>query len=185
MSVILIAGPRHEPVTVADLREHLRLDTSDDALLMSLISAARLTVEAQSGLKLINQHWRMLSDTWPSEYLALPLRPVNHIKSIGLTGSRKTLPDTAYDLQQAGSVSTLIMSAVDLPRPQQKRFGVQIDMTAGFGSEPDAVPADLRLAVMTLAAHWYDLEDWNQFQGRHAVPPNIATLIDNHRMPHL
>ena len=71
MSAILTIGPVREPVEVADLQRHLRLDSGDDDLLASLISAARMTIEAQSGLRLINQHWRMLIDGWPDASLVL------------------------------------------------------------------------------------------------------------------
>lgn len=185
MSAILLSGPSAEPVNIAALRQHLRLEAGDDALLASLISAARMTIEAQSGLRLMQQKWRVLIDDWPSEIFALPLRPVHEINAIGLVNARTGIAATGYELLQSGDAAHLHIMTNDLPRPKQTRFGIRIDLTAGYGETPDAVPEDLRLAVLSLAAHWYDLEDWTQSHGRHAMPSNIAMLVDNHRRPHL
>ena len=185
MSAILLSGPPAEPVDVAALRRHLRLEAGDDDLLASLISAARMTIEAQSGLRLMQQKWRILIDEWPQEILPLAIRPVREIGSIGLVGTKFVLPTGGYELQQVGERAVLHIVTNDLPQPKQARFGIRIDLTAGFGPTYDAVPQDLRLAVLSLAAHWYDLEDWTQSYGGHAMPNNIAMLVDNHRRPHL
>lgn len=185
MSAILLSGPTEEPVNSAALRQHLRLEAGDDDLLASLISAARMTIEAQSGLRLLQQKWRILIDDWPQELLPLAIKPVQEITSIGLVGERAVLPQTGYELQQLGARAVLHITTNELPQPKQSRFGIRIDLTAGFGAGPEAVPQDLRLAVLSLAAHWYDLEDWTQSYGRHAMPANIAMLVDNHRRPHL
>lgn len=185
MSAILTIGPVREPVEVADLQRHLRLDSGDDDLLASLISAARMTIEAQSGLRLINQHWRMLIDGWPDASLVLPVRPVAQIVSVGLVGAKAHLPATAYQLRASHFDAMIDFEADDLPPPLQERFGIRIDMIAGYGADAMDVPADLRLAVLTLAAHWYDMEDWHQFQGRPAVPASVAVLVNHHCRPRL
>lgn len=185
MSAILLSGPTEEPVTSAALRQHLRLEDGDGDLLASLISAARMTIEAQSGLRLMLQKWRILIDQWPQEILPLAIRPVREISAVGLVGARSILPQSSYELQQIGDRSVLRIITNELPEPKQSRFGIRIDLMAGFGTTPDAVPQDLRLAVMSLAAHWYDLEDWTQSHVRHAMPANIAMLVDNHRGPQL
>ena len=66
MSLILTAGPLVEPVTLATARAHLRLDTSDeDDLVIALIAAARLLLEAQTARAFITQSWRWVIDAWP------------------------------------------------------------------------------------------------------------------------
>ena len=40
----------------------------------------------------------------------------------------------------------------------------------------------LVLAVLALAAHWYDIDDWNQYGVEAAIPPHVQTLIAQHRL---
>ena len=78
MALTLIAGPDDEPVSVAAAKAHLRVDAGDeDGLIASLITTARLQVEAAFGLALITQTWTWSIGCWPrSGRVALPLRPV-------------------------------------------------------------------------------------------------------------
>ena len=56
-----------EPVTLAEVKAHLRLDhASEDELLGGLIRAAREEVERATGLALIDQDWRLVIDEWPA-----------------------------------------------------------------------------------------------------------------------
>lgn len=186
MPAILLSGPAYEPVSVAELREHLRLGDGEDALLASLIAAARLTVEAQSGLRLIHQVWRMLLDDWPREAIALPVSPVTQVLSVRVLGD-SVLALSPSDYRLEGDTRPMRISFIGnhLPRPQYSAFGIQLDLQVGFGAKADAVPADLKLAVLKLAAHWYDIDDWSQVRGEGAMPPHVAMLVNAHRLPRL
>lgn len=65
----LVTGPASEPVTLAELKEHLRIasgDTSEDSYLTDLITESREEIEEASGMALITQTWRLAIDHWPS-----------------------------------------------------------------------------------------------------------------------
>ena len=48
MKCMLLAGPAMEPVLLAEMKAHLRLDgTAEDDLLGALIAAARVAVETE------------------------------------------------------------------------------------------------------------------------------------------
>lgn len=186
MPAILLAGPANEPVSVAELRQHLRLGDGEDALLGSLIAAARLTVEAQSGLRLIHQVWRMMLDDWPLDGLTLPVSPVTKVLGVRLLGDSVTaLSPSDYRLERDTNPMRIYFIGNHLPRPQYSEFGIQLDFQVGFGAKADAVPEDLKLAVLKLAAHWYDMDDWAQVRGEGAVPPHVAMLVNAHRLPRL
>lgn len=56
------SGPAFEPVTLAEMKLHLRTyasDTSEDALISSLITAAREWAENFTGRALVDQTWRL------------------------------------------------------------------------------------------------------------------------------
>ena len=81
MTMQLITAPELEPVTLADARSFLRIDTSaDDEILQKLLTTAREMVETRTGLALITQSWQLKIARWPrSGRLALYRFPVQMI----------------------------------------------------------------------------------------------------------
>ena len=69
----------------------------------------------------------------------------------------------------------------DMP-PLQEREGIEIDYLAGFGSDPDDVPADLKQAMLGLVAHWYEHRDAVIVAGSGAlVPSGFDRLVAAHK----
>lgn len=74
-----IAAPQREPVTLAEAKLHLRVDSGDEDLLIeSLIKAARDYVERFTDLSLIATHWRYRLESFPEGGgdIRLPKRPL-------------------------------------------------------------------------------------------------------------
>jgi uncharacterized phiE125 gp8 family phage protein len=66
MTPILLAGPALEPLSLDEMRVYLRLETNDeDALVLSLIKAARNAVEQGAKRALIAQKWRIRLEAFP------------------------------------------------------------------------------------------------------------------------
>ena len=66
MTLLRTGEPAAEPVTVAEVKSHLRLQhASEDDLIAGLIRAAREEVERATGMALIDQTWRLVLDRWP------------------------------------------------------------------------------------------------------------------------
>lgn len=84
MTYALIHPPQAEPLTLAEVKAHLRLDSGDeDALLAALIRTAREHLERTSGLCLLRQTWRLYLDRWPQTGVILIGRtPVQAIETI-------------------------------------------------------------------------------------------------------
>lgn len=63
----LETGPSAEPVTVAELKTHLRISGSDeDTYLEGLITEARQEIEDATGIAFITQTWQLTLDRWPA-----------------------------------------------------------------------------------------------------------------------
>ena len=63
MSAILLTAPAAEPLSVAEAKAFLRVEhDDDDAMIASLIAAARNHVEALTRCGLITQTWRIVLD---------------------------------------------------------------------------------------------------------------------------
>jgi hypothetical protein len=137
MTSYLIAGPGEEPVALAEAKTFCRIDgTDEDALVSALIAAARLHVESLTGRALIEQTWRLVLETPRGLVIELPVVPALAIVDA---------PDGA--VLQGDAV--LLAEAV---------APLTIDYTAGYGEAED-VPPDLRQAVLTLVAYWYEHRD--------------------------
>ncbi|KQZ94195.1 hypothetical protein ASD64_04810 [Mesorhizobium sp. Root157] len=159
MTLIRTVAPTVEPVTLAEVKAHLRLDhASEDDLLNGLIRAAREEVERATGLALIDQNWRLVLDAWPANgSVAVAIHPVRSIISV-----------TAYGTEgEASLVDPATYQADTISRPARVHFngppkalramnGIEIDFSAGFGEAGTDVPDLLRRAIMLLAAHWYE-----------------------------
>ncbi|MEQ9144361.1 MAG: head-tail connector protein [Parvibaculaceae bacterium] len=155
MTLTLMTGPASEPVDLADMKLHLRVDTADeDALISGLIAAARLTVEAHASLALLTQSWRWTLDRWPGGALDLPLGPVVSVDQASVDGT--LLSPDAYQLVPGGQARLLRADSTAWPAPSAAAGGIVIEFTAGFGLDGVAVPRDLRHAIMMLVAHWFE-----------------------------
>ena len=136
MTSTLIAGPGEEPVTLAEAKAFCRIDGSDeDALASALIAAARLQVESLTGRALVTQTWRLSTSCAP-RLVELPVIP-------------------AASLVEAPDGAVLQGDAVLLVEPVDE---LTVDYTAGYGDAAD-VPSDLKQAVLTLVAYWYENRD--------------------------
>ncbi|MEJ1157997.1 head-tail connector protein [Prosthecomicrobium sp. N25] len=163
MTVALITPPAAEPVTLAEAKAHLRVDVADDdAAIAALVAAARRHVESLTGLKLIDQVWRLYRDGWPADGLVpIPLFPVSAIGPVVVydaAGTPATLAPAAYRLDTRSRPPRLRLEA-GAAGPGIGLNGIEIDVTAGFGASAAAVPAGLRQAVLMLTARWYEDRD--------------------------
>jgi len=157
MSLTLNTPPATEPVTLAEAKAHLKVDTADeDALIGSLVTAARARAEWHTGRALVTQGWTLWLDGWPPDGIAeIPLPPLQAVTEVALhtsDGVRTVLDSTAYRVDTASEPGRLVFSA-EPPclRPQD---GVEIAFRAGYGGAA-AVPQPIKEAVLEIVADLY------------------------------
>ncbi len=162
MPLVLSAGPEVEPVSLAEAKAHLRIDgTDEDILIGSLIVTSRLHIEAEMGLALVTQGWSWFTDAWPrGASLTLPLRPVQSIAAVRTyddAGVATTLSPDAYFLDGAGKPARLVrQGALAWPKPGRIANGIEIALVAGYGDAAADVPEPIRHAILLLVAHWHE-----------------------------
>lgn len=80
-----------EPVTLAEVKSHLRITHSEeDTLLNSLITAARVHAEDFTRRSLITRTAEVLLDEFPTDEIWLPYMPVTSVTSIKYTDYEDT-----------------------------------------------------------------------------------------------
>lgn len=187
MSLVLTSGPAQEPVTVSEAKAHLRIDgNAEDALIASLILTSRLHIEAALDLALITQSWTVRLDAWPRgdcvEIALSPLKSVDAVRVKDASGAFQPVPATSYLVDLASRPPRLVWNAVQKPTPGVRAGGIEIDITAGFGDAPHAVPAPLKHAVLLLVAHWYEHRDAVEIGALSArIPDVVSDLIQPFR----
>lgn len=156
----LIDGPAGEPVSLSEMKTWLRLDGDDeDDLVMALVTAARLTIEASTRRFMMAQTWRLTLDGWPpGGTLRLPLAPVRHLVAARVwtgEGVSVAVPPGSLRLRAGDDPATLRVAG-PVPLPGVADGGIEIDLSVGFGATAAQVPAPLRQAVRVLATRWFE-----------------------------
>ncbi len=187
MTAGMITPPAQEPVTVADLRAHLRLaQESEDDLLASFIMAARQEVERSTRRALITQGWRIYLDRWPqSHILRLPVNPVAEVTAVTLydaDGLPSDLDDETWLLDNTSEPARLRVSAGSTAGLRALN-GIEISFTAGYGADPADVPETYRQAIRLLAAHWYEHREAGTELVMASLPLGLDRLLSTCRVP--
>lgn len=151
--------PEAEPVTLAEAKAYLRLQSdSEDDLVTGLIKAAREDIERATGTALIDQGWRMTLDAWPANAVAMltpyPVREISSVTAYGSEGEAWVVNPADYFLDANSRPARLHFETQ--PEPLRVMNGIEIDFTAGFGEAGPDVPDLLRRAILLLVAHWYE-----------------------------
>lgn len=157
--------PAVEPVTLAEAKAHLRVDTSDDdTYIGTLVTASREWVEQYLNRTLVNTQWTMRLDSFPYE-IELPRPPVSAsgtTTAVTLTytlgtGTTATLSTSSYRVDRnstPGVVRQLRESS--WPANIDDYNAVTVTWWAGYGATGSSVPAAIRHAMLMLIGHWYE-----------------------------
>ncbi|MCJ2128026.1 phage head-tail connector protein [Methylobacterium sp. E-045] len=182
MNPIRVDAAIVEPVTLADMRAHLRLDpdiTAEDGLVESLIASARAMVELATRRVLAPGRYRVMLTAWPRDgFVPLPLSPLVALASAGSVDAAGTV--TAFDsglvrlapdtMEAPGLVVSPALPALD-------RAAAFIEVDAGYGGAGPPVPPALVQAIRLLAAHGFE----NRGDLPVTFPPMVEALIAPHR----
>ena len=170
-------------------KAHLRMGSGfgtedlQDPVLLSFLRAAVAAIEVRTGKALLSRAFRWTLHAWrdPSAQ-ALPVAPVgavSQVVQVARNGVRTTVAAQAYWLEQDSQRPRLRATGAVLPSVPMDG-AVEISFTAGLGADWDAVPADLRQAVMMLAAHYYEYRnDTGLSDG--CMPFGVSSLIERYR----
>lgn len=174
-SLELLTPPAAEPLTRAEAKAWLRVETADDdALIDALIAAARRAVEDGTGRALRPQRWRYWRDAWPrGPGLALPrppLRAVEAVETFGADGAPVLWPAANYVADRGEPAGRLVRVAAAWPQPGRPAHGIAIAFEAGW----DAIPPSLLQAVRLLLAQFYERREPALSGG---LPADVAALL--------
>jgi len=152
---------RLTPVSLPELKEHLRIDHSDqDRMLQSKLKAAVYEVEAYIGGPVIQRSFTMTLSGFSDEIPLLP-GPVLSITSIGYydaNNDSQTLTSADYELARVNGIYRL--TAADAwPDTADRVDAVSIVYGAGLAESVLDVPFDVKEAITIRAATRYSVSE--------------------------
>lgn len=174
---------------VEALKDHLLLGSGfteedlQDPVLVSFLRAALAAIEGRTSKALISRGFLMTLTDWTArDAQRLPLAPVQTVTEVALVdayGVSTRVDPSLYRLQQDAIDPCLRPMSTSLPSVSLGG-SIEIRFEAGYGATFDAVPADLRQAVLMLAAHYYEYRnDTALSQG--CMPFGVTSLIARYR----
>ncbi len=155
----VVTPPASEPITVAEAKQHCRVDIStDDAYIGSLITVAREYVENVLGRRIVTQTWDLKLDRFPPGFRDFrvpygPWQSITSIQYIALDGTTQTWASTHYNLDAATFEPRVYLSWMDIyPVPRPIQNAVTIRHVSGYAT----VPENYKHMVRLLVSHYYD-----------------------------
>lgn len=188
-----VTPPDEKPVSLEQVKEHLRVDhDDDDALIGTYIEAATSLFDGHSGILgrcIVTQTWRQDLAGWPAgRVIRLPLCDVDP-ESVGITyrdaqDAEQTVDASAIEvLEDALGAAVVLRPTFSPPSLSASRSApVSIEFDAGYGA-PDKVPAAIKHAILLTVADFYELRE-NTVVGQLTVsqiPMGAMFLIEPHR----
>ncbi len=148
MPCALVTAPTAEPVTLAEVKLHLRVeDNADDALIAALITAARQHAEHDTRRALVTQTWKLVLDAFPESVITLDRAPVSAVVSvvyIDPEGVSQTLSAAGYQLDAVTEPCRLVPAyGSTWPATRAQVNAVTVTYTCGYGN-PDTVPESIK-----------------------------------------
>ena len=204
MPLQLVTPPAEEPVSLAEAKQHLRVDSGDDDLLIgSLISAARQAAETKTGRQLITARWKLVLDAFPGPSLMqsvtgasfslpghaillakCPVQSAVSIEYLDMNGTTQVMPASDYVLDAACEPARLTPAfGKTWPSTLPQMGAVSVTFDAGYGTAsavPEGLKSWIKLRVGSLYGHREEMSVLSR--GRIDPLPFVDGLLDGFKV---
>lgn len=178
------SAPAVDPVSLADVKSHLRvLHTDDDAMIASLISAAVADLDGYAGTLgrcMVNQEWRQDFKEWEWRFrLPFPNVSAATITYQDENDATQTVAADQFEIIEMHRGAEIVFKdAFEEPSTYDDAVApISVTFTAGYGAASD-VPQDIKIAIWLMVQLDYDQPD-----PQHAVAIRnaISAKVEKHR----
>jgi uncharacterized phiE125 gp8 family phage protein len=178
----LITAPASDPVTLQEVKEHLRVTwfTDDDTYIQALIKAAVSHLDGYQGILnrcIVSQEWQVTRASWCRKMETIFTDTTDAvIKYYDADGDEQTLDGATYQVypDYIRLKNDFVFPSIQADRDDP----ILIVTTHGY----EVVPDSLLLAIKILVAHWYRNREPVTFTGNPAkIPFSVNALLAPHR----
>lgn len=179
--------PVDEPVTLAEVKKQLRIDTTvEDSLHESWITIAREYCEMRTGRQFIDATWKEYFDGFSSEMRLArpPLSSITSITYVDDAGDTQTLDSSVYQFDTISEPGRIkLADQQSWPSTRADYNAVIVTFVAGYGTAASDVPPGYRHAILMLVAYWNEFRE-AAIEGREikSVPMAVDTLLESNRI---
>ena len=162
-ALTLSAGPSGYPVTLQELKDHLRLDDINDfdVQLNNLIKEGTDYAERYTGQKLITQTWTYKLDQF-SRKIDMPYYPLQSVSSIQYqddNNAQQTLSSAYYDVDTDSRPGRIELAHnYTYPTTYSTPNAVTITFVCGYGTA-SAVPERFKTVIKMYAQSMFEMNE--------------------------
>ena len=162
MSLSTKTAPTGEPITLAEAKAHLNVDTDDDnTYITTLIKVARLQFETDTGRAFVNRTYYLDLDDFPRGDLELPMPPLSTVSSVkyySTAGATSTVSSSVYGADTVATPGRLVLQSTKTwPSANLRPYnGVRVEYVAGYGASTSAsIPVLAKQGMLLLIGDMY------------------------------
>jgi len=187
MALTIVTGPAIEPVTLEEIKDHIRLSSTvsgtEDTMLLSFITVARDYCERFQNRSFMQQTWDYVIDRWPSGItMYIPLPPLLSVTSVtyyATGGTAAVMTASTYIVDTNGEPGRVVLAYGEVwpTTTLQPANGVKVRFLAGYGSVASLVPARVKNAIKSLVGHMYEHREDTDIKELAEVPYGVHNLL--------
>ena len=203
LTLNLVTAPSVEPVTYAEAKAYLRMETdADQSLITGLITAARRVIENQKGRSFVSTTWELILDGFPygggyykraerynygnpnwlpntnAQPIALPRSPllsVDAVQYLNTSSTWITLDPSLYRVVPGTPGQILPAYGTLWPFPLPQDASVRVQFRAGYSADASLVPETVKIAIKQYVVALYE----NRGEESVPIPEAISWLLDD------
>lgn len=195
LAVELVTAPTLEPVTLDEMRKHLRIEHHDeDEEIAVFLASARTMFENQTcGCIPFTSTYRQTMDRFPDhcgksmeptiQIYRAPVQSITSITYVDTEGTTQTLSSSLYRVDTSGPIARITPAyGQSWPSIREVSGAVKITFVAGWASQA-TIPADIKLCVKLLAAMYYNTREDAVERSLANAPLAAQSILANRRLP--
>ena len=202
MIISVITPPASEPVTLAEAKLAARIEvTTDDSLVSSLITGARVYAETYTRSTFINTTLQLSLEGFPWNgpfnfpYASLerypgtsgrlylwrpPVSSVTSIQYVDNYGALQTLDPSMYQVQTGFKGIIAPAYGTVYPNVRQEFNSVLVTYVAGYGPDASLVPEGIKTAIKLMVSFWYNNRDAASSGSMSKVPFGVDEILGSY-----
>ena len=174
------------PVQLDQVKDHIRLDIDDDAVLLSTyIDAATDYIETRCNISLVSTTHTLTFDAWPCDFIELERGPVTSVTSVKYYtgGVLTTFSSSSYRVNTTvRNAQIKLVDGDSWPSHDTRDDAIEVIYVAGAASEATVDPR-AKVLIYWLVGHWYENREAASDVALTMLPLAQETMIEQLRIP--